>query len=205
MNLDTLWSTLIDAHLWAIIAGAAALGALGAALHPPVTVADPPPAGEELARGIRSRAWDLLAGAVAAIAILYVTDPRTGVALIGGSLVAGFAANIVLSSLQARLVAALAVATASERARIAGQRVDVAERDARTSAARMAQTRRDLDELLAAMDTGQDARQRASAMRARLAVDERSAGGVDPVARTFPVAPESRRGAGAPVPDREAR
>ena len=62
-----------------------------------------------------------------------------------------------------------------------------------------------LDELLAAMETGQDDPPRASAMRSRLAVDERPAGGVDPVARTFPVAPESRRGAGAPVPDRQAR
>lgn len=53
-------------------------------------------------------------GAVAAVAVLYLTEPTTLVALVGGSLVAGYAGQAVLTALQARVVAAIAQAETRE-------------------------------------------------------------------------------------------
>jgi len=49
-----------------------------------------------------------LIGGVAAVAVLYLTNPTTGVALIGGSIAAGYAGQAVLAGLEARTIAALA-------------------------------------------------------------------------------------------------
>ena len=122
MNTDTLLSTLIDPKLWLLLGVTFSLGAVGALLHR--TAQDPPPPGGGQAR-------DALIGAVAAVAILYVTNPTSGVALIGGSLIAGYAGKLVLAGLEARVTTSLALREAAKR-----------DLDAK-------QARRDLDQLAA--------------------------------------------------------
>jgi hypothetical protein len=58
---------------------------------------------------------DALTGGIAAVAILYITNPVSGVALIGGSLVAGYAGKVVLAGLEARLTAAIALREAADQ------------------------------------------------------------------------------------------
>lgn len=95
-----------------------ALGSLGGLLHGVGTsgtaaAAAPgpgpttPPAPSALRRA--------LVGGVAAVAVLYITDPHSGVALIGGSVVAGYAGHAILAGLEARAVAALAQADAAQK------------------------------------------------------------------------------------------
>jgi hypothetical protein len=105
MDIDQLISALIDLHLWFVIAAAFGLGAIGALIHR--SSQDPPPGG----------GWvrDALTGGVAAVAILYVSKPTSGIALIGGSLVAGYAGKLVIAGLEARVTTTLALREAADR------------------------------------------------------------------------------------------
>lgn len=149
MDPGTLWPALLDIHLWVIVVGVAALGALGAAIRPPEPGAVTEP----------RRKWDVLAGSVAAVAVLYATEPASASALIGGSLVAGFAASAVLGGLQAKLIAAVSTREAAEHSRIAREHQIVAEAEARraTENAKAAlQARKEFDQLADAAERGAD-------------------------------------------------
>lgn len=102
VDTDKLLSALINLQLWLLLLAAFALGAIGALAHR--ASQDPPTDGQP--RGGWSR--DALVGGVAAVAILYVSSPPTGIALIGGSLVAGYAGKLILAGLEARVTATLA-------------------------------------------------------------------------------------------------
>lgn len=103
MDPEKLSALLLDLHLWTVVLASFLLGMLGALLN-----AGEPAEPTSQQRSAGSKFLDLLAGGVAAVAILYVTDPKTGVALIGGSLVAGYAGKAVLAALQARVLVAVA-------------------------------------------------------------------------------------------------
>jgi hypothetical protein len=103
MDIDKLLSSLVNMQLWLVLAAAFGLGAIGALVHRGSL--EPLPTG--------GRARDALTGGVAAVAILYVTSPPSGVALIGGSVVAGYAGKLVLAGLEARVTATLALREAA--------------------------------------------------------------------------------------------
>jgi hypothetical protein len=75
-----------------------------------------------------------MSGVGAAAAVLYLTNPKTGVALIGGSVAAGYAGQAILAGLEARAVAMLAEADA--RAKGQDVREALAAHDTLTSAPR---------------------------------------------------------------------
>lgn len=125
MDINNLLSALLDLHLWLLLSVAFGLGAAGALIHR--SSQDPPDTGGAVR--------DALTGGVAAVAILYVSNPASGLALIGGSLVAGYAAKAVLAGLEARATAVLAVREAAERAAAARQtRADLAKLATRVTA-----------------------------------------------------------------------
>jgi hypothetical protein len=105
MDIDKLLSALVNLQLWLVLVAAFGLGTIGALLHR--ASQESPPTG--------GRVRDALTGGVAAVAILYVTAPPSGVALIGGSLVAGYAGKLVLAGLEARVTAILALREAASR------------------------------------------------------------------------------------------
>jgi len=158
MDPNKLWPELANGHLWLILGSAAIFGAIGSLLHPPPSPMDtadaPIPPVEKPGRW-----WVALSGAVAAVALLYVTNPTTGSALIGGSLVAGFSANAVLAGLQARLVAAIATRNAAASARVASglkRESDANAQLAEQRAREAMQAARDLDQLARAAESGTD-------------------------------------------------
>jgi predicted benzoate:H+ symporter BenE len=106
MDPIELWTALLCTEVVALTLLAGALGAIGGFAH---HVATPPEPGAE------PRRWwaNLVAGAVAAVAILYIASPESPIALISGSLVAGYGGIALMGALSARIVAA----TASQRAR----------------------------------------------------------------------------------------
>lgn len=112
MDTDKLLEALVNLRLWLVVVAAGALGAIGALVH---RVSQAPPSTLPATRPPRVPAWaySALVGGVAAIAVLYVSNPTTGIALIGGSLVAGYAGNSILAGLEARTTAALAVREAA--------------------------------------------------------------------------------------------
>jgi hypothetical protein len=122
MDPDRLITFLANGHLWLVFGVAFAGGMLGAAIHrwstADAAAATTPPTTPPTFGG------DILSGGIAAAAMLYVTDPTTGAALIGGSLVAGFAAKTVMAGLEARITSALAHREAADNKREA----DVAKR-----------------------------------------------------------------------------
>lgn len=107
MDPNSALDLLGTPQLWIVLAVAFVLGAAGAALHRWSAPNDDNP---PLLR-------DILSGGIAAVAILYVTNPSSGVAFVGGALVAGYAAKAVLAALQARVVAAIATRELAERTR----------------------------------------------------------------------------------------
>lgn len=103
MDTPALWKLLGDGQLWIICGVGFALGALGGFIQ--AIGAEPP-------IELRKEWWKrVLIGAVAAVAVLYVNEPETAIELIGGSLVAGFAGQALLTALEARG----RLATAEER------------------------------------------------------------------------------------------
>jgi hypothetical protein len=127
VDLDKLVAILMDGHLWLVLGMAFVCGAVGALIHRGAVVGAPgappldPPGGDgaeprDNATPARrpSRLNDALTGGIAAVAILYVTDPTTGIALVGGSLVAGYAAKTILDGLEARIVSSIAQRQAAE-------------------------------------------------------------------------------------------
>jgi hypothetical protein len=164
MDPNKLWLDLADGHLWLILIGAAVFGALGSLLRPapePAAGTTPP-----------SRPWIALSGAAAAVALLYVTRPDSGAALIGGSIVAGFAANAVLAGLQARVLAATAEVKAAASQRAAATHAQLAEARGREAL----QASHDLEQLARAAEDGRDIRPLVRDLRTRRAepVDARA-------------------------------
>jgi hypothetical protein len=138
MDTDKLLSALINLQLWLLLLAAFVLGAIGALAHR--ASQDPPSEGQPRSGWSR----DALVGGVAAVAILYVSSPPTGIALIGGSLVAGYAGKLVLAGLEARVTATIAQREAARNdltARRARQDLDrLATRITTLSAEPVAQT-----------------------------------------------------------------
>jgi hypothetical protein len=106
MESIALWDLLGEWQLWAVCAVSFALGALGGLLHlgavKPAPEAETPPP--------KPTPWwrHVLVGGAAAVAVLYVATPETGIALVGGSIVAGYAGEAILAGLESRAKLALA-------------------------------------------------------------------------------------------------
>src|SRR5215475_4843876 len=60
---------------------------------------------------------DIMTGAIAAVAILYVTKPDTAVTLVCGALVAGYSAKTIMAGLEARAASLVAQREASDSKR----------------------------------------------------------------------------------------
>lgn len=114
MDPDRLFELLENGHLWLVLGVALVFGAVGALIHRGSTPSDTAAAERRL-----SVTADVLTGGIAAMAILYVSDPTSGVTLIGGSLVAGYAAKTVLAGLEARVTSVIAQRDASINKRAA--------------------------------------------------------------------------------------
>lgn len=122
MDPSELWESL-SWQLVAVCALSFVLGGIGGLMHLAGTgETPPPPPATGAPAGTAAppvRLWIVgirrfLVGGVAAVAILYITDPKTGIALIGGSIAAGYAGQAVLAGLEARVKAAVAVKDAAE-------------------------------------------------------------------------------------------
>lgn len=112
MDPDKLVGLLKDHDLWVVFGVAFGFGVLGALIHrwsvPPASSSTSPP--PELGA-------DMLTGAIAAVAILYVTKPETAVALVCGALVAGYSAKTIMAGLEARAASLVALREASDSKR----------------------------------------------------------------------------------------
>jgi hypothetical protein len=112
MDPDKLVGLLKDHDLWVVFGVAFAFGAIGALIHrwsvppPSSSMSEPPVLGA-----------DILTGAIAAVAILYVTKPETGVTLVCGALVAGYSAKTIMAGLEARAASVVAQRDASDSKR----------------------------------------------------------------------------------------
>ncbi|HUQ01653.1 MAG TPA: hypothetical protein VM261_04120 [Kofleriaceae bacterium] len=95
MDTNKLFELIGDGRLWAVCGVAFALGAAGGFIQSLASAASK----EELGREWWKR---LLVGAIAAVAVMYVTAPSTAIELISGSIVAGYAGKALLDSLDAR-------------------------------------------------------------------------------------------------------
>jgi|JI9StandDraft_1071089.scaffolds.fasta_scaffold54522_2 hypothetical protein len=96
MDVAKLWSEIAhDGHLWALCGVAMALGIVGGIAQAFASADGGRP-------GWRTLLQRGLLGAVAAGAVLYVATPASGVALVSGSLVAGYAGQALLDALAAR-------------------------------------------------------------------------------------------------------
>lgn len=94
MDTKALWGLVGARHVWIICGIGFGLGALGGLIQA---------LGAAPAVDFRKEGWKrVLIGAVAAVAVLYVSEPTTAFELIGGSLVAGFAGQALLGVLEAR-------------------------------------------------------------------------------------------------------
>lgn len=112
MDPAKLVGLLKDHDLWVVFGVAFAFGALGALIH---RWSAPPPSSsmsETPALGA-----DILTGAIAAVAILYVTKPDTGVTLVCGALVAGYSAKTIMAGLEGRAASLVALREASDSKR----------------------------------------------------------------------------------------
>lgn len=112
MDPDKLVGLLKDHDLWMVFGVAFGFGALGAPIHrwfvprASSSTSLPPELGA-----------DMLTGAIAAVAILYVTKPETAVALVCGALVAGYSAKTIMAGLEARAASLVALREASDSKR----------------------------------------------------------------------------------------
>lgn len=96
MDVTTLWADVVgDGHLWALLGVALGLGGLGGVAQAIASTTD---------RAALKRTWwqRAVLGAVAAVAVMYVTTPGSGVAFVSGSVVAGYAGQAILDALAAR-------------------------------------------------------------------------------------------------------
>jgi len=156
MDADKLVSSLSDLHLWTIITLGFVLGVIGAGVHVLAT-AEAGSSNESLDKA-KSSLRAVLAGGIAAVAVLWVTNPTSGIAFVGGSLVAGYAGKAVLDGLAAKLTATVAQREAALQREFAVQaRRDATTATARADAAKLDATlaRRDLARL--ADSVGNDA------------------------------------------------
>lgn len=118
MDITKLWGLIDDWRLWAVCGIAFGLGALGGVIR--ALTAEPPPDPPPPRRDPRWAAARLFfVGGIAAVAVMYVTLPESAMALIGGSLVAGYAGKAILDALESRAKLAAATARADENRRLA--------------------------------------------------------------------------------------
>lgn len=143
MNPEKLAALLMDGHLWLVVLASFGLGMTGALLNSDVSYSPEVPS--QPAQNGWSKILDLLAGGIAAVAVLYVSNPETGIALISGSLVGGYGGKAVLAALRARLVSAVA----RTEARAAVLDAEKAQAEARIAHVDRIRTQRDLDLLVA--------------------------------------------------------
>lgn len=96
MDVEGLWAEIAhDGHLWALCGIAMVLGIVGGVAQGFASAEDGRPSWRTLVqRG--------LLGAVAAGAVLYLAKPDSGIALVSGSLVAGYTGQALLDALAAR-------------------------------------------------------------------------------------------------------
>jgi hypothetical protein len=109
MDASVMWKALGNGDVVLVALVAAGLGALGGLAH---HLATPPPDGG----APKPPAWwkEMIVGAVAAAAILFVAKPETPIALISGSLVAGYGGIAIMTALVARAEAMAARQRARE-------------------------------------------------------------------------------------------
>src|SRR5689334_17702621 len=99
MDPSALSKLLGEWQLWVVCGVAFAFGAVGGVIN----------------LGSAPEWWRrVVVGGIAAVAVLYITSPETGVALVGGSLAAGYAGQAVLNALQSKVELALTKEDARE-------------------------------------------------------------------------------------------
>ncbi len=123
MDTNRLWALIEDWRLWAICGTALGLGTIGGAIQ---AISSLPWA--EAKKVLPAR---MLVGAIAAVAAIYITEPKSDMAFIGGALVAGYAGQAILSALEARAMLTVAKTVAATQQQLADKTVEVAkaERD----------------------------------------------------------------------------
>lgn len=108
MSSATLWQLVSDTALWKTGAVAFALGMGGGLAHALVV----PPSADAPVESRRQRAarilTSMLVGGVAALASIFLLDHDDPFAFVSGALIAGFAGQTVLASLEARLMLSIA-------------------------------------------------------------------------------------------------
>lgn len=110
MDPEQLWATL-SWQLLAVCVVTLVLGGAGGLVH--LMASDEAPAPDP--RSKRTAAISrFLVGAIAAVATLYLTQPSTGVAFVGGALAAGYAGQAVMAGLEARVKATLSAQDAAQ-------------------------------------------------------------------------------------------
>jgi len=108
VNAPELVNALHDVNMLLLVALAAVLGVIGAAARATAAAVkddrgDPPPPPPK-----NPRLQVAVTGAIAAVAVLWLSAPSTAIAFIGGSLVAGYAGKAVLDALEAKVIAGIA-------------------------------------------------------------------------------------------------
>jgi|GEM_PF-3689535 len=140
MDDPKLWSEIGNAHVWILCGICFGLGAIGGFIQ--AIGAEPP-------IKLREEWWKrLLVGGVAAVAVLYVTDPDRSYEIIAGSLVAGFAGQALLAALAARLLLDTAqkrTAEAKQELRVKAEEAGDAKQELRARVEEMRTTARDRD------------------------------------------------------------
>lgn len=119
MNIEKLWDLIDNWRLWAVCGIAFGLGAIGGVIRALTTEAPPDPTPLRAIDAKLAVARLFFVGGIAAVAVMYVTVPSSAMALIGGSLVAGYAGKAILDALESRAKLAVANARADENRRLA--------------------------------------------------------------------------------------
>lgn len=112
MDTNELWASIENWRLWAVCGTALGLGAIGGAIQAISSLPDWATARKQLLAR-------MLVGAVAAVAVIYVSDPKTELAFVGGALVAGYAGQAILGALEARAKLAIAKEVAATEVKLA--------------------------------------------------------------------------------------
>lgn len=132
MDTNKLWELIGDARLWGLCAVAFTLGGVGGFIQSVVSL----PSAEDFKRDWWKR---VLIGAIAAVAVIYITNPDDATEFIGGSLVAGYAGQAILGALEtrAKLAATREVAATERKLAVQSHEVEqvTRERDAAAEAA----------------------------------------------------------------------
>jgi hypothetical protein len=132
-DAEKLFQSLAVANTWYIVLISFGIGAVGGLAHalgdtgsvpviPPTPGAPVTPAPPDKWKWLR----EVLVGAVAAVAVLFVVRPADGVALVSSSLIAGYAGRAIMAALEDKakaIIAQQAAVVAQQRANDATQDV----------------------------------------------------------------------------------